>query len=142
MNASLLPNKTAALLTALCLTPIVVPAENAKDIPLKHFIYIIQENITFDHYFGTFPGADGIPKDVKLSYMPDGEKIYAPFHLNKTSIPHDLNHSWQAAHVAYDGGKMDGFIRAEWPQALSYYWKGSLPTVDPEDIFPLDDNPE
>ncbi len=57
-------------------------------------------------------------------------------------IPHDLNHSWQAAHVAYDGGKMDGFIRAEWPMALSYYWKGPLPTVDPEDILPLDDNPE
>jgi phospholipase C len=32
-----------------------------SNIPLNHFIYIIQENITFDHYFGTFPGADGIP---------------------------------------------------------------------------------
>jgi phospholipase C len=42
-----------------------------------------------------------------------------------------LNHSWQAAHVAYDGGKMDGFIRGEWPMALAYYWKGPLPTVDP-----------
>ncbi len=78
----------AALVAALCLTPIAVLAEDAKDIPVKHFIYIIQENITFDHYFGTFPGADGIPKGVKLSYKPDGERIYAPFHLNKTWIPH------------------------------------------------------
>jgi len=132
----------AAAATALCLTaPIAFPA-GTMDIPVKHFIYIIQENITFDHYFGTFPGADGIPMGVRLSYEPDGEKIYAPFHLNKTSIPHDLNHSWQAAHVAYDEGRMDGFIRAEWPMALSYYWKGPLPTVDPEDILPLDDNPE
>ncbi len=142
MSAKLLSKKAAVLLAALGFTPIVAPAQNAKDIPVKHFVYIIQENITFDHYFGTFPGADGIPKGVKLSYMPGGERIYAPFHLDKTSIPHDLNHSWQAAHVAYDGGKMDGFIRAEWPMALSYYWQGPLPTVDPEDILPLDDNPE
>ncbi len=132
----------SSLIAVLCLAPMMVRAEDAKDIPVKHFIYIIQENITFDHYFGTYPGADGFPKDLKLSYEPDGPKIYAPFHLHSTSIPHDLNHSWQAAHVAYDDGKMDGFIRAEWPMALSYYWKGSLPTVDPEDILPLDDNPE
>jgi phospholipase C len=131
-----------SIIAALCLAPVIVRAEDAKDIPVKHFIYIIQENITFDHYFGTYPGADGFPKDLKLSYEPDGPKIYAPFHLHSTSIPHDLNHSWQAAHVAYDDGKMDGFIRAEWPIALSYYWKGPLPTVDPEDILPLDDNPE
>jgi phospholipase C len=130
------------VLAALGLGPGLVVAQNAKDIPIKHFVYIIQENITFDHYFGTYPGADGIPKDMKLSYEPDGPKIYAPFHLGSTFIPHDLNHSWQAAHVAYDDGKMDGFIRAEWPMALSYYWKGPLPTVDPEDIFPLDDDPE
>lgn len=119
-----------------------VQAQNAKDIPVKHFIYIIQENITFDHYFGTYPGADGFPKDLKLSYEPDGPKVYAPFHLSSTKIPHDLNHSWQAAHVAYNDGKMDGFIRAEWPMALGFYWKGPLPTVDPEDILPLDDDPE
>ena len=83
MDTYPLSKMAAALLAALCLTPIIVLAENAKDIPVKHFIYIIQENITFDHYFGTFPGADGIPKDVKLSYEPGGERIYAPFHLNK-----------------------------------------------------------
>ena len=113
----------STMLAAFFLAPIVVQADDAQGIPIKHFIYIIQENITFDHYFGTYPGADGIPKDLKLSYEPDGPKVYAPFHLHSTSIPHDLNHSWQAAHVAYDDGKMDGFIRAEWPLALSYYWK-------------------
>jgi phospholipase C len=137
-----LKKQAAVVLAALAVGPALALAQNAKDIPVKHFIYIIQENITFDHYFGTFPGANGIPKDVKLSYERDGAKIYAPFHLGSTSIPHDLNHSWQAAHVAYDDGKMDGFIRAEWPLALSYYWTGPLPTVDPEDILPLDDNPE
>ena len=142
MKTNLFSNWATMTVAAMGLAPGAVQGQGAKDIPVKHFVYIIQENITFDHYFGTFPGADGLPKDLKLSYLPGGEKVYAPFHLHQTSIPHDLNHSWQAAHVAYDGGKMDGFIRAEWPQAMAYYWQGTLPTVDPEDIFPLDDNPE
>jgi phospholipase C len=141
-HASILFQIIGILLATFSFMPDVALSENAKDIPIKHFIYIIQENVTFDHYFGTFPGANGIPRNVKFSYEPDGQKIYAPFHLSSTSIPHDLDHSWQAAHVAYNGGKMDGFIRAEWPLALSYYWKGPLPTVDPEDILPLDDDPE
>ena len=30
-----------------------------QSIPIRHFIYIIQENITYDHYFGTYPGGNG-----------------------------------------------------------------------------------
>lgn len=114
-------------------------AGNAKRISIEHFVYIIQENITFDHYFGTYPGADGIPAGAMFAYKPGGPLTERPFHLNQTSIPHDLNHSWQAAHVSEDGGKMDGFLWGEWPDALAYYWKGTLPQIDPEDIMPVSD---
>src|SRR5882762_8132103 len=41
------------------------PAESTGDIhTIKHVIIIMQENRSFDSYFGTFPGADGIPPDV------------------------------------------------------------------------------
>jgi phospholipase C len=109
-------------------------------IPIKHFIYIIQENISYDHYFGTYPGGNGIPSGVKLAYRPGGPPRVYPFHLHATSIPHDLNHSWQAAHLAFNDGKMDGFLWAEWPAALRFYWKGELPGIDPEDIIPQDEN--
>ena len=112
-------------------------AENTPEIPINHIVYIIQENITFDHYFGTYPGAGGIPADLKLPFRPGGKPEFGPFHLNKTAIPHDLNHSWQAAQVAYDGGKMDGFLWAEWPKALHYYWKGELPEINPAEIKPV-----
>src|SRR5215831_15081785 len=102
--------------------------------PLKHFVYIIQENVSFDHYFGTFPGANGIPVSAKFAFQPGQPSTVSPFHLHATALPHDLNHSWQAAHVAADGGKMDGFLWAEWPEALAFYWKGELPKPDPEDI--------
>ena len=32
---------------------------------LQHLIFIVQENRSFDHYFGTFPGADGIPDEAR-----------------------------------------------------------------------------
>jgi phospholipase C len=117
----LLPSAVGATPTA--------PVPKTVPMPLKHFVYIIQENISFDHYFGTYPGANGIPKDAKFAYQPGGAKTVAPFHLNQTHIPHDLNHSWQAAHVSADDGKMDGFLWGEWPQALAYYWKGTLPQI-------------
>jgi phospholipase C len=106
-------------------------------IPIDHFVYIIQENVSFDHYFGTFPGVDGIPPGVKFAFQPGQPSTISPFHLHVTALPHDLNHSWQAAHVAADGGKMDGFLWAEWPEALAFYWKGELPKPDPEDVVPV-----
>ena len=119
--------------------PVSARAVPAKPIvmPLKHFVYIIQENISFDHYFGTYPGANGIPKGVKFAYQPGGSPEVVPFHLSQTHIPHDLNHSWQAAHVSANDGRMNGFLWGEWPQALAFYWKGTLPQIDPEDIVPV-----
>ncbi|MGD0693531.1 MAG: alkaline phosphatase family protein [Terriglobia bacterium] len=107
-------------------------APNPKEIPIRHFIYIIQENQTFDRYFGTYPGANGIPPGTKLAYKPGGPAEVAPFHLHQTAIPRDLSHSWQAATTAYHDGKMDGFLWAEWPKALHYYWdEKPIPQPDP-----------
>ncbi len=109
-----------------------------RDMPINHFVYVIQENRTFDNYFGTYPGANGIPAGTKLSYSPDGPKVFAPFHLQSLRIPRDLSHSWQAANTAYHDGKMDGFLWAEWPAALRYYWSGSIPQIDENLIHPKD----
>ena len=37
------------------------PADPPTKTPIKHFVVLMQENHSFDNYFGTFPGADGIP---------------------------------------------------------------------------------
>ena len=120
------------------LFPGVLKAQDANSsdkIPINHFIYIIQENHSFDNYFGTYPKADGIKPGTKLAEKPGGPRIYKPFHLSGNAIPQDLSHSWQAAHTAYNHGRMDGFVWAEWPAALAYYWRAKpVPTPDPEDI--------
>lgn len=45
---------------------------------IQHFIFIMQENRSFDHYFGTYPGAEGIPPGVCLSSP--GGPCQAPYH--------------------------------------------------------------
>jgi len=80
---------------------------------IKHVIIIMQENRSFDSYFGTYPGAEGIPMDDgKLTVcVPDpatGDCV-KPFHDR-----HDENgggpHGASNAVADVDGGKMDGFI--------------------------------
>src|SRR6266516_2463783 len=66
---------------------------------IEHVIVIMQENRSFDHYFGTFPGADGIPPDVCVPDPANGG-CQRPFH-----DPNDLN-----AGADVDGGRMDGFV--------------------------------
>src|SRR5215472_13522796 len=48
---------------------------------IRHVIIIMQENRTFDNYFGTFPGADGIPPGTCLPRMPGSSECVAPFHM-------------------------------------------------------------
>ncbi len=108
----------------------IASAQTGSNIPVNHFIYIIQENHTFDSYFGTYPGANGIPPGTTLPELPGGSPKYKPFHLTATHVPHDLGHTWQAARTAWDQGRMDGFMWAEWPEALRFYW-GAKPVPTP-----------
>jgi phospholipase C len=75
---------------------------------IKHVVIITQENRSFDQYFGTYPGADGVPPGVCEPDPANGGCI-APFHDNA-----DLNyggpHSAPNSLADIDGGSMDGFI--------------------------------
>ncbi len=81
---------------------------------IKHVIVIMQENRSFDHYFGTFPGAEGIPTDKNGNFIvcvndPKTGACVKPYHLTADKNyggPHNAVHA--AADI--DGGKMDGFI--------------------------------
>jgi phospholipase C len=80
---------------------------------IRHVIIIMQENRSFDSYFGTFPGADGIPMrgGVPQVCVPDpaAHSCVRPYHDTKdenTGGPHAA----KAADLDIDGGKMDGFI--------------------------------
>jgi phospholipase C len=82
---------------------------------IHHFITLMQENHTFDNYFGTYPGADGIPPGACVPIDPrKGRKpCFKPFHIGSNPIaPRDLDHSTATARLQFNGGRMDGFISA------------------------------
>jgi len=70
---------------------------------IKHVVFIIKENRTFDNYFGTYPGANG----VTTGTISSGQNI--PLGQTPDAVPHDLDHAWFATVAAMDGGKMDRF---------------------------------
>ncbi|MCL4562580.1 MAG: alkaline phosphatase family protein [Chloroflexi bacterium] len=77
---------------------------------IQHFVFIMQENRSFDSYFGTYPGADGIPPDICLA-DPYGGSCIAPYH-DTSLINRGGPHGWTNAWADINNGKMDGFL--EW----------------------------
>ncbi len=118
-----------------------------KDI--KHVVMLMQENRSFDHYFGTLAGVRGFddPDALTLStgksvfYQPDPENpsgYLLPFHLDtrKTSaqkIP-STSHAWAVQHDAWNGGKMDNWMPAHRkadgvraPYVMGYHTRADIP---------------
>jgi phospholipase C len=75
---------------------------------IKHVVIIMQENRSFDSYFGTYPGADGIPPGVCVP-DPNSGQCVAPYH-DSSDENFGGPHSSSASTADIDGGKMDGFI--------------------------------
>ena len=82
---------------------------------LKHLIFVVQENRSFDHYFGTFPGANGITmKGGKPSVcIPDSvlDRCSRPYH-DESLVDLGGPHSHFDSVEAVNDGRMDGFIDA------------------------------
>ena len=81
---------------------------------LKHLVFIVQENRSFDHYFGTFPGANGFPmRNGRPSVcVPDpiAHACVRPYHTSEQlqeGGPHAQRHS----ELDVNGGRMDGFVK-------------------------------
>ena len=86
------------------------PSDAAADVtphpatmPIKHIVFLVKENRTFDNYFGKFPGANGATTG-KLS---DGGTVTLGKMPDKVSP--DISHAWAAALTAYGDGGMDRF---------------------------------
>jgi phospholipase C len=102
-----------ALVLALGTSP--VRSQSGDSIhKIRHIVIIMQENRSFDTYFGTFPGADGIPTSnggPTVCIPAQAGACVRPFHDSE-----DLNrggpHGIVAAIADIDGGRMDGFVRA------------------------------
>ncbi|MGA3017287.1 MAG: alkaline phosphatase family protein [Bryobacteraceae bacterium] len=75
---------------------------------IQHFVFIMQENRSYDHYFGTYPGSEGLPPGVCVP-NPNGGACVAPYH-DTALVNQGGAHNWVNALNCIDGGLMDGFI--------------------------------
>ncbi len=75
---------------------------------IRHVVVIMQENRSFDSYFGTYPGADGIPKNVCVPDPATGS-CQRPYH-DTSDVNGGGPHGQTNAAADIDGGKMDGFV--------------------------------
>jgi phospholipase C len=96
----------------------------ATSTPIKHLVVIFQENVSFDHYFGTYPNATnpaGEPAFVASPHTPsvngltenlltENPNSFNPFRLDRSqALICDQDHDYTAEQQAFDGGLMDGF---------------------------------
>ena len=117
----------AALPYVEWLRPALAQAVPAKLSDIEHFVILMQENRSFDHYFGTLSGVRGYSDPTAglllngktVFHQPDGENhdgFVLPFRLDtKTTNAqrlHDLSHSWNALHASWNRGRLDGFVSA------------------------------
>ncbi len=102
-----------AMTPPVALPPVTAELRAQAAAHIRHVVVIMQENRSFDEYFGTYPGADGLPmkggRPTACVSDPATGKCVAPYH-----DPADLNrggpHGAPSAVADIDGGKMDGFI--------------------------------
>jgi phospholipase C len=80
---------------------------------IKHVVVIMQENRSFDSYFGTYPGAEGIPMagGQPSVCVPDPMNVrcVAPYH-DPADVNHGGPHGRAAASADINGGQMNGFV--------------------------------
>jgi phospholipase C len=116
---------------------------------VKHIMFVLQENRSFDHYFGTLPGVRGFSDRtaIRLStgrsaffqpdaLNPDGYEL--PFHLDTTTTSAaaltDTSHAWPVQHQSWNGGRMDNWLPAHraadgaaGPLVMGYYTRADIP---------------
>ena len=111
---------------------------------IKHVVVLMQENRSFDHYFGTLRGVRGFG-DRNAIELPGGKPVFEqpsgplksvlPFPVRDAAAAQqkdlqyigDLDHSWDGGHKAWGQGWMNGWVTAKTGATMAYYDRRDLP---------------
>jgi phospholipase C len=96
-----------------------------KDIPIDHFIFVVQENRSFDHYFQDFNPAPGTQVEVAGSNYTainphNRREPIKPFEMLHP-CPSDPAHDYESVLLSWNGGAMNGFALAAGKDAVGYF---------------------
>jgi phospholipase C len=110
---------------------------------LRHVVILMQENRSFDHYFGSLQGVRGFADKQVLKYQ-GGTNIFQqpdkartdlgyllPFHMDSAKVnaqnARDLDHSWVGDHSARNNGLWNNYIPAKTEQTMGYFTRADIP---------------
>ena len=108
---------------------------------VEHIVFLMQENRSFDHYFGVMRGVRGfgdphpvtLPSGKPVWYQADGSTVMLPFrpevpgdNLALTFIE-DLDHGWEKTHQMLNGGNWDQWIPAKTTTCMAHMERKDLP---------------
>ena len=107
---------------------------------VEHIVILMQENRSFDHYFGTLRGVRGfgdpravtLPNGQSVFYQPDGAGGHTlPFHPDGTNLGlqfiKDLQHDWATTHYAWNEGRYDQWVPAKTALTMAYLQRADIP---------------
>ncbi len=106
---------------------------------VEHIVILMQENRSFDHFFGTMRGVRGFgdPRAVSLPsgdpvwQQPNGAGKVSPFHPDAPNLGlqflEDLPHGWTDTHKAWNGGKYDQWVPAKGTTTMAYLTRNDIP---------------
>ncbi|XAS67442.1 phospholipase C, phosphocholine-specific [Micrococcaceae bacterium Sec5.7] len=108
-----------------------------KDV--EHIVVLMQENRSFDHYFGSLKGVRGFgdPRPVTLPggksvwHQSDGTKDVLPYHPDADDLGMQfiagLDHDWAGGHKAWNQGKYDQWIPAKSAGTMAHLTRQDIP---------------
>ncbi|MGF0175212.1 phosphocholine-specific phospholipase C [Streptomyces sp. Marseille-Q5077] len=106
---------------------------------VEHIVVLMQENRSFDHYFGQLRGVRGFgdPRPVaqdggkSIWHQSNGSKDVLPFHPDADDLGmqflEGLPHGWNDGQQAYNGGKYDKWIPAKGTTTMAYLNREDIP---------------
>jgi phospholipase C len=109
---------------------IEIPSGWPSTLPITHIIVVVQENHSFDNYFGRLSATlqpDAEPLPPAFANMDASGNRVAPQKLTSSCLNLDPPHQWNDAHLAWNNGQMDGFARNGGPSSLTYYDESEMP---------------
>ncbi|MFF8989398.1 phosphocholine-specific phospholipase C [Streptomyces sp. NPDC014983] len=105
---------------------------------VEHIVVLMQENRSFDHYFGSLRGVRGFgdPRPVSQNgrsvwQQSDGTRDVLPFRPDADDLGlafiQDLPHGWNDGHTAFNGGKYDKWVPAKSATTMAYLTRKDIP---------------
>lgn len=101
---------------------------------IRHVVIFMQENRSFNHYFGTLRGVCGfgdrnalvLPNGNPVFFQPQGSGYVLPFHYAQQCLD-DVEHDWGDGHAGWDFGRWDRWNQINGPSAMTYFTRDDLP---------------